>query len=392
MSPWQVLRAGRASWAALGYRVHHGPGVLVHYSTTPATARDSSRSFCLSREKVALQDLNRRLASYLQQVQCLEAVNQKLERQIQEELDKKGPGELRELDTHLRTVYLLQHQISECLSAQAQVKLQLLSAELTSLDLSARYEKERERRVRLEAELSDLRLLGDELNVHKLPELQSLLNNQLQQLMELQIQHQQDMQGCPTQVSGVAVKMQTTGSSDLIQQLEDLRECVTLLNENQNECWFNTQVSMSACDSIAGSEVDQSELEDLRRTAASLEEELSQLQDLNAVLEASGLEQTESFVLQLEVLQQRADYLGREFDSVLQGTAQQAADYEALLYVKTKMQTEINDYKRLLDGMSQKSQSARRAVAEMATRLSLSVSLSLTGLIQPHLDVDQTQT
>ncbi|KAM6966169.1 uncharacterized protein LKV04_018659 [Tautogolabrus adspersus] len=352
MSSWQVLRAGRASRAALGYRVHHGPGVLVHYSTTPAAARDS-RSFCLSREKVALQDLNRRLASYLQQVQCLEAVNQKLERQIYEELDKKGPGELSELDTHLRTVSLLQHQIGECLSAQAQVKLQLLSAELTSLDLSARYEKEREHRGRLEAELSDLRLLGDELNVHKLPELQSLLNKHLQELMELQFQHQQDMQGCPTQVSGVAVKMQTIGSSDLIQQLEDLRECVTLLNKNQNECWLNTQVSVLACDSAVGSEVDQSKLEELRRTAASLEEERTQLQDLNAVLEASGVEQTESFVLQLEVLQLQADNLCRDLESVLQGTAQQAADYQALLYVKTRLQTEINDYKRLLDAMSQ---------------------------------------
>lgn len=67
MTPWQVLRAGRASQAALGYRVHHGPRVSVHYSTA-AAAPDSSRSFCLSREKQTLQELNRRLASYLQQV------------------------------------------------------------------------------------------------------------------------------------------------------------------------------------------------------------------------------------------------------------------------------------------------------------------------------------
>lgn len=70
MTPWQILRAGRASQAALGYRVHHGPWVSVQYSTATAAsaAPDSSRTFCLSRGKLTLQHLNKRLASYLKQV------------------------------------------------------------------------------------------------------------------------------------------------------------------------------------------------------------------------------------------------------------------------------------------------------------------------------------
>lgn len=52
------------------------------------------------------------------------------------------------------------------------------------------------------------------------------------------------MQGVLAQMSGgVAVEMQSVGSSDLIQQLDELRQTsVTLLDKNQNECWFNTQV------------------------------------------------------------------------------------------------------------------------------------------------------
>ncbi|XP_044037424.1 serine-rich adhesin for platelets-like isoform X2 [Siniperca chuatsi] len=364
MTPWQVLRASRATRAALGYRVHHGPGGLVLYSTAPvvaaaAVAADSSRSFCLSREKLTLQQLNSRLASYLQQVQSLEAANQRLEHQIQKELDRKCPRELRELDGYLKTASLLQDQISECLSAQAQVKLQLLNAELTAFDLNVRCEKERESRGCVEAELSDLRLLEEELQVHRLPELQSLLNDQTQQLMELQIQHQQDMQGFLAQVSeGVTVEMQPAESSDLIQQLDDLRQTgAMLLNKNQNECCFNTQVSTLSspevtCDPPAGSEVVQAELEELRRTAASLEEELTELQALNMVLEASGLEQKESFVQRLVVLQQRADGLCRDLDSVLQAVAQQAGDHQALLDTKSRLETEIQDYRRLLDGLS----------------------------------------
>ncbi|XP_034567322.1 keratin, type I cytoskeletal 17-like [Notolabrus celidotus] len=321
-----------------------------------ALARDSSRSFCLSKDKVNLQQLNMRLASYLQQVRCLEAANQKLECQIQEELNRKCPGELRELDRHLRPASLLQDQIGECLSAQAKVRLQLLNAELNSLDLKDRCEKEHEHRSRLEAALNDLRELGEELTVHKLPELRSWLSDHSQQLMELQIQHQQ---GFLAQVSGgVTVKMQTTGSSDLIQQLNDLRQTSTpLMAKNQSEDWVNTQGSMLSSpvvtfDPAAKSEVDQAELEELRRTAACLEEDLRQLQALNAMLENSGLEQTESFVLQLEVLQQTADRLCGDLDSVLQATAQQAADHETLLDIKTRLEAEINNYKRLLDGQS----------------------------------------
>ncbi|XP_022607872.1 keratin, type I cytoskeletal 50 kDa-like [Seriola dumerili] len=361
MTPWQVLRSGRASQVALGYRFHHGPGVSVHYSTAAAAhaahaAADSSRSFCLSREKLTLQQLNGRLASYLQQVQCLEAANQRLERQIQEELDRKCPRDLRELDGHLRTVSLLQDQINDCLSAQAQVKLLLLGAELTIFDFNTRCEKEREHRGRLEAELSNLRLLEEELRVHKLPELQSLLRDQTGQLMELQRQHQQDRQGLLAQVSGaVTVEMQRAESSDLIQQLDDLRQAsVMVLDKNQNEHWFNSQVSVLGSPEVTfdPAEVVQAELVELRRTAAGLEEELTQLQTLNILLEDSGQEQAESFVLQLVVLQQRADGLCRDLDSALQAAAQQAADHHVLLDIKNKLETEILDYKRLLDGLS----------------------------------------
>lgn len=71
MTPWQVLHAGRAAHAARGHHVHHEAAGSVQYSSGSAAgsaAADGCRSFCLSREKVALQKLNERLASCLQQV------------------------------------------------------------------------------------------------------------------------------------------------------------------------------------------------------------------------------------------------------------------------------------------------------------------------------------
>ncbi|XP_026208542.1 keratin, type I cytoskeletal 18-like [Anabas testudineus] len=350
MTPWQILHAGRLSQAALGYRVYHGPGVSVQYCTVASAAPDNSRSFCLSRKKLNLQQLNRRLAAYLKQVQCLETTNKKLEHQIQELLDKKYPKEIKELDRHLKAASVLQDQITQCHSAQARMKLQLLNAELSAFNFTIRCEKERERREHLETELSNLRLQEEELKAHKLPELQSLLKSKAQQLMQLQTQHQQDMQSLLAQMSrGISLEMQTVESSDLIQRLVDLRQ-------NQNECWFNSQMAMLSSPEVSSDsseEVGQAGLMELRRTAACLEEELTQLHALNILLETSGLEQAESFVLQLVVLQQRAECLCRELDTVLQAAVEHATDYQILLDIKIQLETGIQDYRRLLDELSQ---------------------------------------
>ncbi|KAI9514957.1 hypothetical protein NQZ68_028909 [Dissostichus eleginoides] len=228
-----------------------------------------------------------------------------------------------------------------------------------------RCDKESERRGSVEAELSDMRLLQEGLLLHTLPELHKLRRDLTQRLTELQRQHQQVTTPCITPaghagsprpgVRGVAVEMQTAASSDLIQQLEHLRRAGdTLLHQKQ--C-YNTQVSLLSSPALtfdprAGSEVIQAEVEELWRTAGGLEEELTQLQDLNMVLEASSLQQTESFDLQLMHLQQKADVLCRDLDSELQFAAQQAEEHQALLEVNSRLETQIEDYRRLLDASS----------------------------------------
>lgn len=62
------------------------------------------------------------------------------------------------------------------------------------------------------------------------------------------------------------------------------------------------------------------------------------------MLESSGREQKESLLQQLVVLQESADGLCRDLDSVLQ-----AADQQSLLDVKNQLGAEIQDYKQLLD-------------------------------------------
>lgn len=73
----------------------------------------------------------------------------------------------------------------------------------------------------------------------------------------------------------------------------------------------------------------------------------------NGLLEDSGEELTESFVMQLVALQQTADELCSNLDSTHQMVAQQAYDYDALLDIKNRLETEILDYKMMLDGLNE---------------------------------------
>lgn len=72
------------------------------------------------------------------------------------------------------------------------------------------------------------------------------------------------------------------------------------------------------------------------------------------LLEKTGLEQKESFSLQLVDLQQRAESLCVDLDSVLQAAVLQAAEDQTLLDIKTRLDTEIHVYKRLLDHLSKR--------------------------------------
>ncbi|KAM4531351.1 uncharacterized protein PAE49_023559 [Odontesthes bonariensis] len=338
--PWQVLCAGRASRAARAHGGNRGAGNWVHYSTAAAAPL---RTFSLFPEKRTPWQL----ASSLQQIQRLEAANQRLEHQIQEESDRRRPREPEDLERCLRTASFLQEQIRERLSAQARLELQLLGAKLAAFALNARCEEEQERRSRLEAGLSDLSLLEEELKVHELPALRRLLNSRTHQLVELQLRHQQDTQTLLTQVlRPVAMETQTAESSHLLQQLDHLAQMS--VRRRPKVMFDPSELDQAELDraELDQAELDRAELEELRSRAAGLTEELSQLKTLVLVLETDVQEQKESSARQTDVLQRAEVSLLRELDSVLQAAAQQAADHQVLLGLRNRLLAEMQDYRR----------------------------------------------
>lgn len=62
-------------------------------------------------EKTTMQNLNDRLASYIDKVRCLEAANATLEQQIREYYEKKGPICQRDYSCYWNTINCLKEQV-----------------------------------------------------------------------------------------------------------------------------------------------------------------------------------------------------------------------------------------------------------------------------------------
>lgn len=81
-------------------------------------------------EKATMQNLNDRLASYLEKVRSLEAANATLERQIREYYEKKGPIAQRDYSHYWNTINDLKDKIKNATINNASILLQFDNSKL----------------------------------------------------------------------------------------------------------------------------------------------------------------------------------------------------------------------------------------------------------------------
>ena len=109
-------------------------------------------------EKETMQDLNDRLASYLEKVRSLEADNRRLESKIREHLEKKGP-QVRDWGHYLKIIEDLRAQIFANSVDNARIILQIDNARLAADDFRVKYETELAMHQSVESDIHRLRRL-----------------------------------------------------------------------------------------------------------------------------------------------------------------------------------------------------------------------------------------
>ncbi|XP_006030669.1 keratin, type I cytoskeletal 18 [Alligator sinensis] len=313
-------------------------------------------SAVIHNEKETMQDLNDRLASYLEKVRSLETANHNLEVQIREFLDKKGPS-TQDWTHYWDIIEDLRNKIYEESVDNARIVLQIDNARLAADDFRVKYEGELAIRQSVEADIAGLRKVIDDTNMSRL-QLESEIENLKEELIYMKKNHEEEAKSLQAQVSGsgLTVEVDSPKTHDLGKIMTDIRaqyEALAQKNREDLDKYWNQQITESTIEitqSTKDMDTAHGTLTELRRTYQTLEIELESLRNLKGSLEANLMEVENRYGMQLEHLNGLLLRTEAELMQVRTEVQRQAEEYQALLNIKVKLEAEIATYRRLLEG------------------------------------------
>ncbi|MCI4383704.1 hypothetical protein PGIGA_G00029530 [Pangasianodon gigas] len=306
-------------------------------------------------EKATMQNLNDRLASYLDKVRSLEAANTKLEQKIREYYEKKGPIAERDYSAYWATINDLKDKIKNATISNANILLQIDNSKLAADDFKTKYEHELIMRQSVEADIANLRRLLDQTTLTK-ADLEMQIEGLQDELAYLKKNHQEELAALRSQLSGnVSVEVDAPPQQDLNKVLEEIRsqyEAITEKHRRDQEAWFNDKSAALTKEVAISTETIQTsktEITDLRRTLQGLEIELQSQLSMKAALENTLAETEARYSAMLAGFQNQINMLESDLAQVRASIEQQGREYSMLLDIKSRLEQEIATYRSLLE-------------------------------------------
>ncbi|XP_076131869.1 keratin, type I cytoskeletal 18 [Alosa pseudoharengus] len=372
-SSYSGLRSGLPSSSG-GFSVHVSGG-------------GEAMSNIMGNEKGAMQNLNDRLASYLDKVRSLEQANSKLETQIRQALEKKGP-DVNDYGRFQAVLDELRKKVFDATVDNARLVLQIDNARLAADDFRVKYESELAIRQSVEADIVGLRKVIDDTNLNRM-NLESEIESLKEELIFLKKNHDNEVMELRNQIaqSGVQVDVDAPKGQDLAQIMEEMRskyEKMAQKNQDELKKWHESQISEIQVQMTQNTEALQgarTESTDLRRQLQTLEIELESQKSLKGSLEGTLRDTEMRYNMEMESLNDVLRGLEAELTQLRNNIQQQTHEYEALLNIKMKLEAEIATYKRLLDGEDFKLQDALEDQKSLKTKVTTITQTLVDGKI-----------
>ncbi|CAJ0931447.1 unnamed protein product [Ranitomeya imitator] len=311
--------------------------------------------FCFN-EKETMQQLNNRLASYLEKVSSLEKENSQLERSIRQWYEKNQPDGLPDFSNYLKTIQELQKQIPAFHSENAKIFLDMDNAKLAADDFRNKLELEMSLKKHIESDVKGLRKVLDRLSMETC-DLEMSVQNLEDELQELKKNHEEEVNCLRTQLGArVSVEVNAAPSVDLNSVLSEIRQQYEkLLERNLREVEeiFLARTEELNREMISGAEQLQTvsgDLIELKRNVQTLEIELQSQLSMKSALDESLNEIESSYGSQLSQLQCLINHVELELGQIRSELEQQNIAFKQLMDQKNHLEMEIATYKRLIEG------------------------------------------
>ncbi|XP_062031021.1 keratin, type I cytoskeletal 19 [Lepus europaeus] len=307
-------------------------------------------------EKITMQNLNDRLASYLDKVRALEQANGELEVKIRDWYQKQGPGPARDYSHYWKTIEDLRDKILGATIENSKIVLQIDNARLAADDFRTKYETELNLRMSVEADINGLRRVLDELTLAR-TDLEMQIEGLKEELAYLKKNHEEEISALRGQVGGqVSVEVDSAPGIDLGKILSEMRsqyEVMAEKNRKDAEAWFNSRTEELNREVAVNTEQlksSRSEVTDLRRTMQGLEIELQSQLSMKAALEGTLAETEARYGAQLAQIQAVISSIEAQLSDVRADTERQNQEYQQLMDIKSRLEQEIATYRSLLEG------------------------------------------